>query len=285
MNDKSNDPEQKNDALLFWAKRAFDIASVHCGACADYHATWIYRRYAGVVGGIEADGVLLENLCRQVMEFGRRRWLIVGSADIGQLDLLKRASGDKIGSLDVTIVDQCVTPLRLCEDYANSYSIKLKTLQTDIREIGIHLPFDAILLHSVLAFLNAEEQLDVLSKLGLLLKQNGYMIICSRIGIAERESSEDRFERNKIGLARAIENGLDLPEGRQQFVARLKRLADRHIDWDDTPESHDEFVKLIERAGLGVQNILSSGQSARNLPFVGQGSKSRVIVTATRNAP
>lgn len=166
------------------AQNQFKFAISGCSTCASYHAIWPYLRITGAVGGVEADEPFLQPLLNRVLAHGARNILLAGSADSGVMALVYRALLMYKHSARLTLIDRCATPLRACQEYAQSQGIELTTIQEDLAMMSLSECADLIIGHSVLPFIHEGERRNVLSRMAKALTPGGHLLLTVRIAPA-----------------------------------------------------------------------------------------------------
>jgi SAM-dependent methyltransferase len=198
------------------AQQSFALAQRFCSDCRAYHATWGYLRVAGLRKGATSDTQLLTDGLKDPI-----RVLIAGSADAGQLAAVAASLEGR--RFSVTLVDVCETPLELCKAFAESQGIALKAVRRDIarsHELG---PFDAVLFHNFLGFLDADHRLETLRSLNAALNPDGRLIIFQRVAPTAAEPSPgiDGEAVAQLVVSGLMARGLTLPEDEGAFRNRI----------------------------------------------------------------
>ncbi len=149
-------PPLYTESLAEVAAEAYAQSSHLCGSCADLHALWPYIRLSRTSTGSESEGSDLEVALRDLIGNGRRRVLVAGSADSGLLALVARAGAPH--PEEVVVLDICETPLELCRQFANKWSIQIATRRQDLRQLDDQSKYDVVLVHGTLHFIRAGRQ-------------------------------------------------------------------------------------------------------------------------------
>jgi hypothetical protein len=244
------------------ASESFRLAQAFCGACRDYHATWSYVRAAGLRKGAMTDLAFLkmgfETLADPV------RVLIAGAADTGQLAAVAEALRGR--RFSATLVDLCETPLALCRAFASRHGIPFAAHRRDIAEAAELGPFDAVLFHNFLSFLDAEQRNATLAALRPTLGRDGRLVIFQRIA-AQGKADAGAIEGEAAAAAvidrlRAV--GIPLPEDEARFAERLAAAASN----DKRERRLSAFTSIawlegeLRDAGYGDIRIMPLTQSA-----------------------
>jgi hypothetical protein len=116
------------------AASQYRLADRYCDRCRNFHALWPYRRVARIAGAAEAGGGALESILADAFARGRRKVVIAGAADTGLLALTARAGAGR--DIEITVIDRCRTPLELCRQFAQRWSINAQMLHQDLSSHG-----------------------------------------------------------------------------------------------------------------------------------------------------
>jgi len=177
-----------DEPLAKSATLGYELAAEHCQqdtnnkSCAWYHGAWQYLRLLGVISGIVAETTFFQEQLRgQITSGNKHRILIVGTADYGmlaQIYLAYKTAGIKP---TISIVDRCLTPLRLNEWYAARVGLEIKTYHSDILNFVIDDEFDVICTHSFFSFINPLSYAELALKLYKLLSDGGRLVTTQSI--------------------------------------------------------------------------------------------------------
>ncbi|MFN4140931.1 methyltransferase domain-containing protein [Aestuariivirga sp.] len=205
------------------AAQSFRLALASCGECRDYHATWSYVRAAGLRKGAPADIPHLRE-CLEGLS-GSVSVLIAGSADTGQVVAVANALPDRRGR--ITLVDVCQTPLALCESFAADHALPLTVGRVDIEQAAGYGPFDVVLFHNFLSFLDDSKRHAALASLRLALSPQGRLVIFQRLAAAEATGGGaiDGTEAARRVTEALRLRGIPLPEEEERFAKRLAAAA------------------------------------------------------------
>lgn len=174
------------------ARRCIDFAPIHCVACGDFHLRSILRRMsvnpAEKIGDSKDFNAMISLALERLRDDASKiRVVIVGSTDTGLLAQLMIAAAlvggvDFATNLNVTVLDQCRTPLEICKIYADKAGINLQTRQADFLSYDGAADFDLIVMHGVLPFFPAKLRLQYLSHIAGWLKPGGFLISSTHMG-------------------------------------------------------------------------------------------------------
>lgn len=203
------------------ASQSFELAKTLCGTCRDYHATWGYARAAGLRNGAMGDLPFLKAGLEGLAE--PARVLIAGSADTGQLAAVADALQGR--RFSATLVDLCETPLVLCRGFAERHGIAFAAHRRDIAQAADLGPFDAVLFHNFLSFLDSAQRSATLSALRPTLRRNGRLVIFQRIAAEGQADAVAGDAAAAAVIARLHALGIGLPEEEACFAQRLSAAA------------------------------------------------------------
>jgi SAM-dependent methyltransferase len=269
------------------AATQYRLADQFCDTCRNYHAIWPYRRLARVVATAEAGGRDFEATLAELFSAGQRRVLIAGAADAGLLALTARAGAAY--EVDIVVLDRCRTPLELCRQFAQRWSLRADMLHQDLTNLDITAEFDVVFANSILLFIAPERRVDVLSRLGRTLRPNGRLVnvFNASARIAGKVVAASRADHSRWIIAELERRGVALPEPPEAFVRQLDEFG-RDIDLRESTLNHlDQVLELHERAGFAVTRCVETDMGV-TLPWrqlVAKLAKRRYMIVAepTRN--
>ncbi len=258
----------------------------YCGPCANYHIYWTARRTAGIVGGVDTDRPLLAELLEDIAKryvTSRDRGinvLIPGAADSGLLSvavagIFKAGGRSLLQRTKFTVIDQCITPLKLSEEYAQKHDLEVSAKRCNLEDYRPDHNFDLVFAHSVLAFLPPDIRAKMLSAIVGWLDQDGRLVYSARLGASDGIGKATRFETIILPrIMNAVGDGrIRLCEEEEVF---LKRCRQRHqgISYESTAfRTIDELRALAESADIEIESVKQiDEETASGLP-----RRSRVI--------
>lgn len=249
------------------AQMCLQLAPLHCVACHGFHISSILRRTTLPVAQRISDYAEFQIASsRALLHAGNTsnpiRVIIGGTTDTGLYAGLLNAAVSVGGasfarSLDVTIIDQCQTPLEICKSYAQEYDLQPTIIRADMAEFQPDRPADLILLHGVLSFIPRTKRQFFLQHLAAWLLPGGALISSTQMGYkrgnAERKARIDQALDN-LTTVLAEGNGMECTETetlrRQLKDGMLSRS--QHAELFDTEETARAFYKS---AGLTVESF------------------------------
>ncbi len=171
---------QIENALLEQAKQQLGLAQHLCHAdCREYHAAWPFLRIAGLVGGLDADRAPLSEMMQPLLQRPGLRVLVAGCADCAQLELVTELAG--IHAPSITVIDRCATPLAACSHIAKAMGSAALMQQLDVLDMRPPMPFDLILCHSLLPFLDASRRIQLLRLFSRWLTPHGRLVLAVKL--------------------------------------------------------------------------------------------------------
>jgi SAM-dependent methyltransferase len=234
------------------AATQYRIADQLCDTCRNYHALWPYHRVAGMVGGAQGGGSSVERILRQAFEDGGRKLLIAGAADTGLLALAARVGIPY--DVDIVVIDRCRTPLELCRQFAQRWSLRAETLHRDLTDLDISAGFDVVLASSVLTFIAPDRRVDVLSRLRGALRPGGTLVHVFNVSarVSGEALPEYRADYSRRMLAEMERRGIPLPESAEMFTQRLDHYARDFQSNQGAFGNRDQVLSLHRRAGFAI---------------------------------
>jgi SAM-dependent methyltransferase len=276
--------QRYTEDLAQLAATQYRIADQACDTCRDYHALWPYHRLAGVVGGAKAGSLNVERVLSEAFNGGHRKVLIAGTADTGLLALTARV-GIPFG-VEIVVLDRCATPLALCRQFAQDWSLRADMLHRDLTNLDIKSGFDVVLASSILAFIAPDQRVDVLSRLHGALRPNGRLI--NVVNVSARVSGEAmpqyRADYSQRMLAELERRGVALPESAEAFTHRLEHYAREFESRQGAFGDLDQVLMLHRRAGFAIMSCTDTetGLAAPWRQVVAKLAKRRYVIVAER---
>lgn len=239
---------QTSKQALPEARRMYDLALQHCGACQDYHALRGYFLATGTVFGAASGAVQLRSVMADLAR-GRPRVLIAGSADTGLISLVSNAYEGQ--PLRATIVDRCNTPLKLCELFAAQRQLEVACVCGDLETFTAPNSYDLIFAHLVLGFMTADERARTLRNWIHSLAPGGKLVL------AASQNSKGQGVKRIEQLLEATEGGFpfELPEPAEQFRKRMRRYVDDKNQLQKQRTTPAELANELEQAGFSVKTL------------------------------
>lgn len=229
---------------------------VHPG-CRPYHQLWQVLRLLGL--GATLGGhpeAYLDAFAQLSLAWGPepKRILIAGAADYSMLAHLLHGLNRAAGSLDITLVDLCLTPLSLNAWYAESQGATVRTVQEDLLDHAGGA-YDLIVTSSLLGNFAPGQRSAFFNRIADLLSPAGIFITSNRIRAAPEDrplprdpSSAQTFAREVVSRAEAL--SVDLPIARAELHQAALDYADQRRPYPfqglSTLEQH------LKSAGLAL---------------------------------
>lgn len=249
------------------ARMCLKLAPRHCTACHGFHLSAIMRRATLPIDQRIGDFAEFQAATSQVLAQARStsnpvRVIIGGTTDTGLYAGLLNAAVTVGGpgfarSLDVTIIDQCQTPLEICKSYAQKNDLQPTTIHADMAEFQPDTPAGLILVHGVLSFIPLTKRLPFLKHLRNWLLPGGRLISSTQMGHkqgkTEREARVDQALQN---LKTVLTDSTDMENTETDVLERqLKEgmlARNQHADLFNTEE---DAIGFYESAELSVESF------------------------------
>lgn len=249
------------------AEMCLKLAPRHCTACHGFHLSAIMRRATLPIDQRIGDFAEFQAATSQVLAQARStsnpvRVIIGGTTDTGLYAGLLNAAVTVGGpgfarSLEVTIIDQCQTPLEICKSYARENDLHLTTIRADMAEFQPDAPVGLILMHGVLSFIPLTKRLSFLRHLGTWLTPDGRVISSTQMGhkrgTTEREARIDQALQN---LKTVLADSTDMDNIEAEMLERQLRegmlTRSQHADLFNTEE---DAIRFYESADLSVESF------------------------------
>ena len=196
-------PLSMGEDLSRQAALAARMVPIHCSECAEYHLDWATcRKATDLSSELLVNAELIASIffaISKVSAKGSRklRFFIAGSADAKLLASCAFAAHTQtsFSPSDVTfqVMDQCRTPLTLCEDFAERHQLALTVSLGRISEEVPEQRVDIVIVSGLLRFIPKARHLEVVKKLKLLLDAGGLIVFTQSLR-APGSSNGDDFE-------------------------------------------------------------------------------------------
>ncbi|MGH6929842.1 MAG: hypothetical protein ACREEV_16105, partial [Dongiaceae bacterium] len=145
------------EPLALSAPVARELSSTLChfdprrgATCAWYHGIWQYLRLFDLITTPRDHATFYHAALLEPVRAGARRLLVSGTADYALPACLLWICQLAGVEPEITVLDICPTPLRLCDWYADRQSAAITTAAVNILDYDTPAPFDAVTTHSFL---------------------------------------------------------------------------------------------------------------------------------------
>jgi hypothetical protein len=224
--------------------------------CRWYHGPRLYLRALGIIRGIQPDTqFVLDAIGHLARTTGHARVLVSGSADYSMLAHVVAAFRATGRSLTVTVLDRCMTPLRMNEWYGHYIGVPVEVYHGDIFDLAEDGAFDLICAHAFLGRFDAEGRRRLATKWYALLKPRGTVVTAHRwrhvtvdgeIPFAERFKHRLRARARRV-LVRPTPLAGVTPEMITAWTSEFLRRKVTHPVY-----SAAEIRSFLGRAGFSV---------------------------------
>jgi SAM-dependent methyltransferase len=196
------------------------------------------------------------------------RVLIAAGADTGMQELLLHAYSLENADLQLTLVDQCETPLRLNSWYAECLDRSLETVQTSVFDFDRPGEYDLICTHSLFSFIDPTLHQHLLSAWFSLLRPGG-RLLTSQSFRPQRPQARMRYTESQVSAfadraeAAAAREGLTSPVS----PLEIRLMAERFARYKNTYVLHspEQLRKCFEQAGFQLAHFASAGDKVRGI--------------------
>ena len=264
------DPSSCGEDLAYNAQRFSALAPQFCSDCADYHIRGALHRYTGrkifdrpelirLAGKVIADKAARPE---QTIEI-----VITGSADTAMLATSAHATAtlgaETLKRCRFTVLDRCMTPLLVCEEFAARHGLAFHGQQADLMSAAQPCAADLIVVHSLFRFIPHASQAALLGRIGSWLAPRGRLIFSNRVlldddGAEARGQIRKRTVANKAAEEALAEGRLRLAESAEVTLGRLERAIADDQELPGEFRSLDEVKAVIRQSGLAeisVENL------------------------------
>ena len=228
--------------------------------CSWYHGLWQDLRAIGLAAAPEHQADFFLNAFQRLANRRRRlRVLVSGAADYSILAYVLWACNAHRLAADVTVLDQCDTPLFLNNWYAERAGYKITTVRQDIFKYRPVEPFDVICSHSFLGQFPPDRRTDLIGKWSGFLTQGGTVLAVNRVRPNGAQRSV-RFSPDEAQAfcATAEQKMRDLPSlteaDRTEILGRA-RIYVRRLQVFAMSET--DLTTLLEQSGFRIDDLSS----------------------------
>lgn len=204
-------------------------------SCSWYHGNWQILRLIGVVSTLTHHASLFIEALRPLIARGEcKRVFLSGSADYGLLAVVLDAFSGTGVEPEITVVDRCSTPLRLCRWYARRFGCSIETVECDLAAFRSDAAYDLICVHSLLSCVPVEFHEKIVSTWYSLLRPGGVLMMANTIypaiaGTRTHFTPEDiLFYRQRVASAApqcshpaALPSAEELDQMAENFASRM----------------------------------------------------------------
>jgi SAM-dependent methyltransferase len=284
---RHSDNHRYTEDLAQLAAAQYRLADQYCDICRNYHAVYPYLRLARTIDRSEPPAAGPEFAAlTELFGAGWRRVLIAGAADTGLLALTARAAAES--NLDVFVLDRCRTPLELCRQFAQRWSLTATILHQDLTTLDIAAGFDVVFASVVLRFIAAERHADVLARLCRALRPHGRLVHVVHVSpsITGEAAGEDRDGYSKRTVAELMRGNIPLPDSSEHFVRRLNEYVREFESREGALGSVEQILALHCQAGFEVASCtsLDTGITLPRRGFLAKLAKRRCVIIAKPTA-
>ena len=155
--------------------------------CAWYHGSWQVLRLLGVFNSIRSDDDFIFRELDAALSHGATRFLISGAADYALLARISESAARHKVTPEITVVDQCKTPLELNRWFARRAGLEIEIQQADILQYDNPGRFDLVCTHSFLSYFDQTARNSLAAAWWNCLATGGVVLTAQRIrpGVTE----------------------------------------------------------------------------------------------------
>lgn len=231
---------------------ACDVASPG-GGCGWYHGVWQYLRLCGLV--VTPD--LHADFYHQAVVSGnpRPRTLISGTADYAMLAILWPNTRRAAEVSNVTVLDQCLTPLLISRWYAAELVRSVTTLQGDVLAVHASGSYDLIVTDAFVSRFEPGRRGGLLQAWSRMLSPGGRLVTTVRVepagagGMVQASTEQAAaFGRRAAAAAERHAHALDVTP--REIGERAERYAVRMRSYPLA--SPNALFAELQEAGFSV---------------------------------
>jgi hypothetical protein len=211
-----------------------------CVDCRDFHLRSVLRRLHVPANKKTGDLAAFNEATRAAVQhlsdtLAILRIAIVGSTDTGilanLLTIAQEIGGDDLeGRMEITLMDQCATPLIICQAYAERCGVPLNTLKSDFLNCRPAGQFDFILMHGVVPFFPAHKRHDYLRHIASWLSAEGMLISSTHLGTKPYQNTDAVRTQMAIGNLKDLARQTSVLDDQMlaSLIQRLEASCETH---------------------------------------------------------
>jgi hypothetical protein len=243
------------------ARMAWERAPTTCAtgwrgdeSCAWYHGFWPTLRVLGLAATPEREAAFFGDAFGECARTGEHdRVVVTGAADQGQLAHVLSAWARAGRDPELTVLDQCGTPLRLCEWFAGRNNRSVRTIVTDVLRWEPDRAWDVATSHAFVGMLPHAEKAALVARWAAALRPGGRVITNARIDPAWDAacpgfSAEQVEQFVAVVREHAEASGDEGIPATDALAAAARRYGQRMLSFPFA--SADEVRDLFERGGF-----------------------------------
>jgi len=220
-------------------------------SCAWYHGLWPDLRSVGLGASVSSHagffGKAFERMPRR-----RPRVLVSGAADHALLATVLSTCGAASIEPEVTVLDQCETPLRLNAWYAARAGRSIATCRDDVFEHTPAAPYDVVVASSFIGYFPPERRLALFGHWRSMLGESGLVAVVNRVRGGDPRTPVTFGPRDAEAFREAAEARLRPPLDEPTLRRQLDRVASYVRKQYAYPVSHEDLLATFAGAGLAV---------------------------------
>jgi hypothetical protein len=146
---------------------------------------WQYLRLFDIVNPPWEDTPFMRAVLGNAARRGMRRVLLSGCADYAVPAAVQWAFAQAGAQADLTVIDICGTPLRVCDWYAERTGLALRTMRHDVLTFRPERPFEIICTHYILGLFSPAARRELVARWRTLSSPRTSSTPCVRRTISE----------------------------------------------------------------------------------------------------
>ena len=238
------------------AAMQLELAEEFCrDDCRWYHGPRLYLRALGIVRGIRPDTPFVLDAIGQVAATtDHAKVLVSGTADYAMLAHVVTAFRAAGRPLTVTVLDKCLTPLRMNAWYGERVGVPVEVHHGDVFDLPGEEVFDLVCSHAFLGRFDAAGRRRLAAKWYALLKPGGTVVTAHRWRHVNVDAEFPLAERYKQRIRDRVRRVIAVPEPidgvpAETITAWTSEFLRRKVTY---PVYSDEIRSVLCRAGFSV---------------------------------
>jgi len=191
---------------------------------------------------------------------------------------------------EITLVDRCATPLKLCRWYAERFGYAIETVPCDLTEFRPERPYDLICVHSLLSCIPSERHQALVATWHGLLRPGGLLMMANNLYL-ESTDRTSRFSPDQIAAyrKRVVEAAMRGPHPGLPSSDELEAMAAAYASkvGGTVINSRRYLTELLEAQGFELQVarfgdlVADGGHQRSGAPVAGRKEYAWIIARRT----
>lgn len=228
-----------------------------------YHRSWQYLRIFNKVSTPTWHIKFYSEILFKYLS-NNSKILISGTADYSLLAIVIEVSKRLKIEPDITVIDICPAPLKICQWYAEKKDISITTSVFDVLEnySQIEQSYDVVITDAFLTRFKSEDKLKILNYWNNCIVNKGIIVTTARIDetmsfveITDTQRKDFIHSVNSIYLESGLKFNVDMDKLSSEYISKIKSFSFN---------SEDELIVTLKKHNFDIvqfEDALVSGEA------------------------